>query len=104
MYEVHKQSRNILGFHVLLGREGGRERLGQVLLQFGSKKLLFSFQFPTWQKIKKCDVLPKEEQKPSPPNKREKGNVMFCQRKNKKTMTTQHKGKGKLASACHGSY
>ncbi len=53
------------------GREGGRERLGQIL-QFGSKKPLFSFQFPTWQKDKKCDVLPKEKQKPSPPNKREK--------------------------------
>jgi hypothetical protein len=54
MCEVHKQFRNILGFHVLLGREGGkeggRERLGQILLQFGSKKLVFSFQFPTWQK------------------------------------------------------
>jgi hypothetical protein len=54
------------------GREGGRERLGQILLQFGSKKLLFSFQFPTWQKDKK--------------------NVMFCQRKNK---SHHHPTKGK---------
>jgi hypothetical protein len=55
------------------------------------------------KRLKKCDVLPKEKQKPSPPNKREKGNVMFCQRKNK-NHDHPTKGKRKLASAFNGSY
>lgn len=52
MYEVHKQFRNILGFHVLLGREDGRKRetWSRYFFNLEAKKPLFSFQFPTWQK------------------------------------------------------
>jgi hypothetical protein len=43
---------------------------------------------------RKCDVLPKEKQKPSPPNKREKGKCDVLPKEKTKTMTTQQKGKG----------
>jgi hypothetical protein len=111
MYEVHKQFRNILGFHVLLGREEGRKRetWSKYFFNLEAKKLLFSFQFPTWQKDnptkgkRKCDVFAKGKTKAITTQQKGKGNVMFCQRKKTKTMTTQQKGKGKLASAFDGS-
>jgi hypothetical protein len=56
------------------GRTGGRERLGQDTSSIWKQKSLCSvFSSQHGKKIKKkCDVLPKEKQKPSPPNKREK--------------------------------
>jgi len=80
MYEVHKQFRNILGFHVLLGREGGRDEERDLV------KYFFNLEAKSF-----CSVFSSQHGKKITPQKG-KGNVMFCQRKNK---SHHHPTKGK---------
>jgi hypothetical protein len=56
MYEMHKQVRNILGFHVLLGREGGREEerdLVKYFFNLEAKSFCSVFSSQHGKKIKK---------------------------------------------------
>ncbi len=92
---MHKQFRNILGFHVLLGREGGRD-LVKYFFNLEAKSLCSVFSSQHGKKIKKMWCFAKGKTKAITTQQKGK-KEMWCFAKGKtKAITTQQKGKRKM--------